>query len=122
MSITVETKAVTSVGHSEKGRQSTEDSINVNAIPLAKPEVHSNNIASSTDVTNCDVAMHEDTSGCSRLALLLNASQLISELYPLPGYEEYLNFKFTQELYDPVTDRSPMFSLDCEWCICIDGK
>ncbi len=60
--------------------------------------------------------------GCSRFELLLSASQLLTEQYPLPGYEEYKNYSFTQDKYEPVTDRSPMFSVDCEWCTCIDGK
>ena len=59
--------------------------------------------------------------GCSRFDLLLSATQLIKEEYPLPGYEEYRNYSFTQEKYEPVTDRSPMFAIDCEWCTCIDG-
>lgn len=69
-----------------------------------------------------DSITREDESRCSRLDLLLNATQLISELYPLPGNEECCNFVFTQSKYDPVTDQSPMFSIDCEWCICVDGK
>ena len=69
-----------------------------------------------------DSITRDDKSGCSRLELLLNATQLISELYPLPGNEECCNFVFTQSKYDPVTDQSPMFSIDCEWCICVDGK
>ncbi|KZS03739.1 putative RNA exonuclease NEF-sp [Daphnia magna] len=112
----VETKTIGATRHNEQRRQSTEvDSMN-------KDEVHVSKIGSSVDDSKSDVSMQEETSGCSRLALLLNASQLISELYPLPGYEEYDNFKFTQDIYDPVTDRSPMFSIDCEWCICVDGS
>lgn len=60
--------------------------------------------------------------GCTRLELLLNASLLVEENYPLPGCEEYSTFKLSQETYQPVTENSPMFSIDCEWCICIDGK
>lgn len=60
--------------------------------------------------------------GCSRLDLMLSAFQLIREGYPLPGYEEYSKFSFTKDEYHPVSDSSPMFSVDCEWCVCVDGK
>ncbi|XP_057372770.1 uncharacterized protein LOC130693610 [Daphnia carinata] len=116
ISTIVETKTIDAARNSEQRRQSTE------VDPMNKDEVHVGKIASSIEDSKSDVSTQEETSGCSRLALLLNASQLISELYPLPGYEEYENFKFTQDKYDPVTDRSPMFSIDCEWCICVDGS
>ena len=56
---------------------------------------------------------------CSRLDLLLSQSQLVSEGYPvLPGCE---SFAPTSSDYQPVTDSSPMFSLDCEWVDCEGG-
>lgn len=60
---------------------------------------------------------------CSRLQLMLSAAQLISERYPIPGNPAaYAGYLFTKDEYAPVTDESPMFSIDCEWCLCVDGK
>ena len=63
----------------------------------------------------------EETRGCSRMQLLLSAPQLISEHYPVPGIDLYKNFQLTNTEYQPVTDKSPMYSIDCEWCQCIGG-
>lgn len=61
------------------------------------------------------------TRGCSKLQLLLSPAQLVAEGYPLPGYG-LKGFRFTKDTYQPVSEKSRMYSIDCEWCICIDGK
>lgn len=71
--------------------------------------------------TNGNVEPRRRTDGCSRLQLLLNPAQLVAEGYPLPGCTEP-GYRFTKDVYAPVTDESRMFSIDCEWCLCIDGN
>lgn len=83
----------------------------------------------STDQTS--EIMEEQTltkTGCSKEQLLLSPAQLLAEGYPLPGSTlansklKYKDFVFTHDKYLPVTNESPMFALDCEWCLCIDGN
>lgn len=60
---------------------------------------------------------------CSKFDLLLSHSQLISEHFPFPDSDaDYEDFVFTKDEYAPVTEASPMFSIDCEWVTCEDGK
>lgn len=106
----------------EKRQCSESDLIKIHVNSTVHDQDVSNEVTTSKDDTNSDSTTQKDENGCSRLELLLNASQLISEFYPLPGNEECCDFVFTQSKYDPVTDQSPMFSIDCEWCTCIDGK
>ncbi len=108
---------------SEEKRQCNEsDLMEIDVASTVRDQANSNKVTASNDGTCLGIITQEEKSKCSRLELLLNASQLISELYPLPGNEECWNFVFTQNKYDPVTDQSPMFSIDCEWCTCVDGK
>jgi len=46
-----------------------------------------------------------------RTSLVLRPQQMITEGYPKPDEENYVP---THEDYDPVSDRSPLFSLHCE--------
>lgn len=46
--------------------------------------------------------------------LLLTAAQMKTEGYPLPGDDKFLS---SLDRYEPVTENSSMFSLDCEMCI-----
>ncbi|EDX09464.1 GD13963 [Drosophila simulans] len=63
--------------------------------------------------------MHEDDK-FPRTKLLLSALQMVDEGYPIPLQGElhtrFRNFKFTKDVYAPVTNRSPMFGVDCEMC------
>ncbi|XP_017048627.1 small RNA degrading nuclease 5 [Drosophila ficusphila] len=63
--------------------------------------------------------LHEDDK-FPRTKLLLSALQLVDEGYPIPMQGElhnrFQNFKMTKESYAPVTNRSPMFGVDCEMC------
>lgn len=97
------------------------DFSNTDSVAINEPYV---NVNQSSDATAEIVTETQNGGflGCSRLKLLLNASQLIIEEYPLPGNEEFKHFVLTQDKYEPVTDQSPMFSIDCEWCTCIDGN
>lgn len=55
-----------------------------------------------------------------RTKLLLSALQMVEDDYPLPLRGElankYKQFVFSKEKYEPVTDESPMFGVDCEMC------
>ncbi|XP_063363707.1 RNA exonuclease 5 isoform X1 [Cydia amplana] len=61
-----------------------------------------------------------------RTQLMLSAWQLIEESYPVPlkGKLEsaYSDYVMTKDQYMPVTDKSPMFGLDCEMCITDAGS
>ncbi|XP_047993260.1 RNA exonuclease 5 [Leguminivora glycinivorella] len=61
-----------------------------------------------------------------RTQLLLSAWQLIEESFPVPlkGKLEsaYSDYVMTKDKYMPVTDKSPMFGLDCEMCITNAGS
>lgn len=117
-----ERENVTGVVLSEDKRQCIESDLMKIGVSSTHDQSDSNEVTSANVDTCLELITQEDNIKCSRLKLLLNASQLVSELYPLPGNEECCNFVFTQSKYDPVTDQSPMFSIDCEWCTCVDGK
>ena len=59
---------------------------------------------------------------CSRLDLLLNRFQIVQEKIPVPGMPEFRGFVMTSSEYKPVSDNSPMFSIDCEWVLCRGGN
>lgn len=64
---------------------------------------------------------------CSRTHLLLSLNQMIIHSYPLPTFNHQLStdsdgFRFTNNHYLPVTDKSPMFAVDCEMCYTTIGK
>lgn len=61
-----------------------------------------------------------------RTQLMLSAWQLIEENYPLPlkgklshAYSDYV---LTKDEYAPVTDKSPLFGVDCEMCLTNAGS
>lgn len=60
--------------------------------------------------------------GCTKTQLMLSALQLITGQYPFPGHGRLQEFRFSKDKYEPVTDASPMFAIDCEWCQCVDGN
>lgn len=55
-----------------------------------------------------------------RTKLLLSALQMVDEGYPMPMRGELAGrikeYKFTKDKYLPVTNKSPMFGVDCEMC------
>merc|ERR1719412_1068387 len=63
---------------------------------------------------------------CLKLRLLLSASQMVTENYPLPlsgsMEERYRDFKPTSKQYLEVSPSSPMFSVDCEMCLTDEGN
>ncbi|KAH8418279.1 hypothetical protein KR222_011546, partial [Zaprionus bogoriensis] len=60
-----------------------------------------------------------------RTKLLLSALQMVDEGYPIPLQGElharFKSYVFTKQSYAPVTDRSPMFGVDCEMCRTVTG-
>lgn len=74
-----------------------------------KPDQH---IVVNEDVTK--PTEEEEVELNSKTQLLLSALQMEIEGYPLPGDNR---FEPTKTKYQPVTDMSPMFSLDCEMCM-----
>ncbi|XP_057372775.1 uncharacterized protein LOC130693613 [Daphnia carinata] len=68
------------------------------------------------------VNLTENNKGCTKTQLMLSALQLITGHYPFPGHGRPQEFRFTKDKYEPVTDNSPMFAIDCEWCLCVDGS
>lgn len=61
-----------------------------------------------------------------RTSLLLNAVQMLRENYPLPFDTTSLTttceYVPTRDEYEPVSDHSPLFALDCEMCFNEDGE
>lgn len=55
-----------------------------------------------------------------RTKLLLSALQMVDEGYPMPLRGElnkqFSSYVLTKDKYSPVTNRSPLFGLDCEMC------
>lgn len=60
-----------------------------------------------------------------RTKLLLSALQMVDEGYPMPLRGELSNrfkeYVFTKDKYEPVTESSPMFGVDCEMCRTVVG-
>ncbi|SPP87600.1 small RNA degrading nuclease 5 [Drosophila guanche] len=60
-----------------------------------------------------------------RTKLLLSALQMVDEGYPIPLQGElhsrFRSYKFTKKSYKPVTNRSPMYGVDCEMCRTVAG-
>lgn len=62
---------------------------------------------------------------CTRTRLLLSLNQMMIHNYPLPTNKRQFTmdgFCFTQSEYLPVTDKSPMFAIDCEMCYTSIGR
>lgn len=62
---------------------------------------------------------------CTRTRLLLSLNQMMIHNYPLPTNKRQFtmdDFCFTKSQYLPVTDKSPMFAIDCEMCYTTIGK
>lgn len=62
----------------------------------------------------------------SKLHLLLSPIQMVMENYPFPQsvflYSKSDNYVFSKDSYSPVTKDSPMFAVDCEMCMTVNGK
>ncbi|KAH8379158.1 hypothetical protein KR009_003326 [Drosophila setifemur] len=80
-------------------------------------------IESSTP-ESLDTELHPDDK-FPRTKLLLSALQMVDEGYPIPLQGElhsrFRSFKFTKKSYAPVTNRSPMYGVDCEMCRTVSG-
>lgn len=66
--------------------------------------------------------VEETDHGCDKSQLMLSALQLVTDHFPIPGRVQCQGFIFSKDKYKPVTEKSPMFGIDCEWCLCRDGK
>ncbi|KAH8266046.1 hypothetical protein KR038_001381 [Drosophila bunnanda] len=81
-------------------------------------------IGSSKQKNNSAADLHPDDK-FPRTKLLLSALQMVDEGYPIPLsgelHSRFRNFKFTKKSYEPVTNRSPMFGVDCEMCRTVAG-
>jgi len=66
-----------------------------------------------------------DSPGSLKLKLLLSATQMLRDSYPIPLTgslaERYKDYKLTKESYSEVTADSPLFSVDCEMCVTSEG-
>ncbi|TMW51869.1 hypothetical protein DOY81_003065 [Sarcophaga bullata] len=60
-----------------------------------------------------------------RTKLLLSALQMVDEGYPMPLRGElnkqFASYIMTKDKYAPVTNRSPLFGIDCEMCRTVKG-
>ncbi len=60
----------------------------------------------------------------SRVSLLLNIEQLVKEDYPIWFDEkahDLTDYVYSKVTYSPVTNKSPLYAIDCEMCYNIDG-
>lgn len=61
-----------------------------------------------------------------RTSLLMSVAQMLREDYPLPfdnsGTHDCKDYVLTKEKYAKVTDKSPLYSIDCEMCYNEDGE
>jgi len=60
-----------------------------------------------------------------KLSLLLSATQMVTDNYPLPLSgavgEKYLGYRYSSDQYLEVGEDSPLFSVDCEMCLTSAG-
>ncbi|XP_021379448.1 putative RNA exonuclease NEF-sp isoform X2 [Mizuhopecten yessoensis] len=57
-----------------------------------------------------------------RTHLLLSTSQMVLESFPMPILNTNTDFVYTKEEYETVTNRSPIFAVDCEMCLTVRMK
>lgn len=85
--------------------------------PIEKP-------APPTQTAEQATGLHPDDK-FPRTKLLLSALQMVDEGYPIPLQGElharFKSYVFTKKSYAPVSDRSPMFGVDCEMCRTVTG-
>jgi len=64
--------------------------------------------------------------GCLKLKLLLSATQMVTENYPLPLQgslaDRFKHYKLTNNSYKEVSPESPLYSVDCEMCLTEEGS
>jgi len=68
----------------------------------------------------------EMSKGCLKLKLLLSATQMVTENYPLPLQgslaDRFKHYKLTNNSYKEVSPESPLYSVDCEMCLTEEGS
>lgn len=61
-----------------------------------------------------------------RTSLLLSIPQMIREDYPLAfdssQSHDMSKYVYTKDVYEPVSNSSPLYSIDCEMCYNVDGE
>ena len=80
-----------------------------------------------TKASSNQTDVEERNSISLKLQLLLSMSQMIEESYPIPMkgymYEKYSDYIMTStDGYLPLTEKSPIYSVDCEMCLTSIGK
>ncbi len=61
-----------------------------------------------------------------RTSLLLSIPQMLREDYPLAfdlsQSHDMTNYVYTKDIYEPVSNSSPLYSIDCEMCYNVEGE
>ena len=56
-----------------------------------------------------------------KIKLMLSINQMLEENYPIPlsglMQERYSHYVYSAETYEEVSDKSPLYSVDCEFCM-----
>lgn len=92
--------------------ESIDDSKTSNSDKILDSAIKQNKIAEKKEV-------------CSRIRLLMSLNQMMIHNYPLPTNKRQFimdGFRYTQSHYLPVTDKSPMYAIDCEMCYTSIGR
>lgn len=79
-----------------------------------------------TNGVNNSVVHTSELDKIKRTSLLLSLVQMIREDYPVPFVDksnahDLSEYVFSKEKYEPVTNSSPLYSIDCEMCYNVDG-
>lgn len=89
-----------------------------------KPKVDQSNQKTSNALNSLTSTSELDK--IPRTSLMLSLSQMAREDYPLPfdknSLHDISDYVFSKEVYAPVTNTSPLYSIDCEMCYNIDGE
>ncbi|RUS79864.1 hypothetical protein EGW08_012390 [Elysia chlorotica] len=94
-------------------------------VPLSVSQLKKANVKVPVNIHNSVVAKigqpvrDPNVERFSRKCLLLSTYQMMQEGYPLPIKTKgckYRNFVFSKDKYDEVTEKSPLFAVDCEMC------
>lgn len=74
-------------------------------------------VVQSIHKSNFDTVNKQTYLGCRKTQLLLRPSKILHLGLPTPAHAEKCGYVFTKDEYKPVTDTSPLFGIDCEFCV-----